>query len=73
MITNEDKFILELKQILRGTYDDDQYLVEAVVNRLQMSDTTHYEVSKWRANDHQDHEFTFQKNDDQSYTYLTTR
>ncbi|GEK28358.1 hypothetical protein [Furfurilactobacillus siliginis] len=73
MITNTEAFLTELKQILRGSFDDDQYLVEAVVNRLQQSDTTHYEVSKWRANDHQDHEFTFQLNDDHSYTYLHAR
>ncbi|MCF6160613.1 MAG: DUF5960 family protein [Furfurilactobacillus sp.] len=73
MITNAETFLTELKNILRGTYTDDQYLIEAVVNRLQMSTTTHYEVSKWRANDHRDHEFTFKQNEDQTYTYLTTR
>ncbi|GKT02512.1 DUF5960 family protein [Furfurilactobacillus sp. WILCCON 0119] len=73
MITNTDAFITDLKQILRGSFDDDQYLVEAVVNRLNVSQTTHYEVSKWRANDHKDHEFTFRLNDDASYTYVTSR
>lgn len=73
MITNTAAFLTDLKKILRGSFDDDQYLVEAVVNRLQLSDTTHYEVSKWRANDHQDHEFTFKQNEDSTYTYLTAR
>ncbi|GEK28833.1 hypothetical protein [Furfurilactobacillus siliginis] len=70
MITNLEEFLPQLKDILRGSFDDDRELAGGVVSRLRESETIHYGVTRWRARDTQDHEFTFKQNDDGTYTYL---
>ncbi|KRL55039.1 MULTISPECIES: hypothetical protein [Furfurilactobacillus] len=70
MITNVEDFLPVLKGVLRGSFSDDRELVGGVVSRLQDSDTVHYGVTRWRAKDTQDHEFTFKKNEDGTFTYL---
>ncbi|GAB6093418.1 hypothetical protein [Furfurilactobacillus curtus] len=70
MITNLDEFLPALKGVLRGSFNDDRELVGGVLTRLQESDSIHYGVTRWRTSDTQDHEFTFRKNEDGTYTYL---
>ncbi|GKT03773.1 hypothetical protein [Furfurilactobacillus entadae] len=72
-ITNVEEFLPALKSVLRGSYSDDHALVGGVLNRLQESNTLHYEVTRWRANDSLDHEFTFKQDEHGNYTYVYNR
>lgn len=75
MITNATTFIHDLHQILRGAATqadtDMTKTIKTVSHKLRHTQSSHYLVSRWRSNDACDHEFTFQCNADQTYTYLS--